>query len=54
MVIVDDATNNYMTVLKKDTNITMMRNEPTLATRIESIREMLEKTTSINEKEICI
>lgn len=54
MVIVDDATNNYMTVLKKDTNITMMRNEPTLAARIESIREMLEKTTSINEKEICI
>lgn len=54
MVVVDNATNNYMTIIKKDTNITMMRNEPTLAARINEIKELSEKTTSINEKEICI
>lgn len=52
-VRIDDATNNFNTVIMKDEMDANKRNDQALVARIKQISEIKDDTASINEKEIC-
>ena len=52
-VRIDDATNNFNTVIMKDEMDSNKRNDQALVARIKQISEIKDDTASINEKEIC-
>lgn len=52
-VRIDDATSEFLTIIKKDADENGVRNDEVLLSRINSIRETQMNSTSMNEKELC-
>ena len=52
-VRVDDATSEFLSIIKKDADENTVKNNEVLAARINSIREIQMNSTNINEKEMC-
>ena len=53
-ITIDDATNSFLTIIKKEIpEDGSSRNDGVLLDRINSIRDIQSKTVSINEKEMC-